>query len=103
MKNDGHSLDVKRQPIDGSDIPDIINRFHDLVDEKNRTRKDQSFFVPVDEIRSNDYDLTINKYKKIEKEVKVYRSTKEILEDIVNIQKETLQNFEELKRMLGDD
>ena len=103
MKNDGHSLDVKRQPIDGSDIPDIINRFQHLNDEKNRTRKDQSFFVPVDEIRSNDYDLTINKYKEIEKEVKTYRSTKEILEDIANIQKETLQNFEELKRMLGDE
>ena len=103
MKNDGHSLDVKRQPIDGSDIPDIINRFQHLNDEKNRTRKDQSFFVPVDEIRSNEYDLTINKYKEIEKEVKTYRSTKEILEDIANIQKETLQNFEELKRLLGDE
>ncbi len=42
MKNDGHSLDVKRQPIDGSDIPDIINRFHHLDDEKKRTRKVKS-------------------------------------------------------------
>lgn len=31
MKNDGYSLDAKRQPIDGSDIPDIINRFANLA------------------------------------------------------------------------
>ena len=35
--------------------------------EEGRTRKEQSFFVPVEEIRNNDYDLSINKYKEIEK------------------------------------
>ena len=102
MTNDGYSLDVKRSPIEESDIPDIIERFHHLDKENNRTRKDKSFFVPVNEIRDKDYDLTINKYKEIIKEVKQYRSTKEILADIEETQKEMIEAFEELKKMLGE-
>ena len=79
MTNDGYTLDVKRSPIEGSDVPDIIERFHKLNGENERTRKDKSFFVPLKEIQENEYDLTINKYKEIEKEVKVYRPTSEIL------------------------
>ena len=102
MLNDGKTLDVKRSDIEGSNIPDIIERFHNLDKEENRTRKDQSFFVPVQEIIDNDYDLTINKYKEVEKEVKVYRSTKDILADIEQTQKEMFEAFEELKKMLGE-
>lgn len=102
MLNDGKTLDVKRSDIEGSNIPDILERFHNLDKEQDRTRKDQSFFVPVQEIIDNDYDLTINKYKEVEKEVKVYRPTKDILADIEQTQKEMVEAFEELKKMLGE-
>lgn len=102
MTNDGLTLDVKRTPIEGSDIPDIISRFHNLNNETERTRKDKSFLVPVKEIRENDYDLTISKYKEVEKEVKVYRSTAEILADIEETQNEMIEAFAELKKMLGE-
>jgi len=100
MKNDGFSLDVKRQPIDGSDIPDIITRFNNLSAEKTRTRSDQSFFVPVDEIRANGYDLTINKYRIIEREKKEYRSSTDILSDIKLQRHETDSILEEIKAFL---
>ena len=45
MKADGLSLDDKRQPISDNDIPDIIQRFHQLDNEAERKRTDQSFFV----------------------------------------------------------
>lgn len=101
MKNDGYTLDAKRQPIEGSDIPDIISRFGNLGQEANRTRKDQSFFVPVDEIRNNDYDLTINKYKIIEREKKVYRSSCEILADIKAQREEIDSILEEIEELLS--
>lgn len=53
MKADGLSLDDKRQPISDNDIPDIIERFHHLEKEAERQRTDQSFFVPVAEIKEN--------------------------------------------------
>ncbi len=63
MKADGYSLDDKRNTIEDNDIPDIIERFNNLDKEEDRKRTEQSFFVPVDEIRENNYDLSINKYK----------------------------------------
>ncbi len=87
MKNDGFSLDKKRVPLDESDIPDIINRFHNLENEFNRTRKDQSFMVPKEEIVNNNYDLFINKYKEIEYEPIIYPPTSELLNDITNLNK----------------
>lgn len=84
MKNDGFTLDVKRSPIEGSDIPDIIERFNNLEGEINRTRKDQSFMVPIQEIIDNEYSLSMNTYREIEREKIEYRSTTEIFADIIN-------------------
>ena len=39
----------------------------------------RSFFVPVDEIVSNDYDLSINKYKEIVYEAVQYEPTEVII------------------------
>ena len=97
---DGYTLDVKRSPIEGSNIPDIVNRFRNLSEEEKRSRKEQSFMVPVDEIRSNDYDLSINKYKEVEREIKVYRPTSEILADIEKLNKELAESLEQLKKSL---
>ena len=88
MKADGLSLDDKRQPINENDIPDIIQRFHQLEKEADRKRTDQSFFVPVDEIKENDFDLSINKYKEIEYEKVEYEPTEVILKKINDLEKE---------------
>lgn len=100
MTNDGFTLDVKRSPIEGSDIPDIINRFKNIDKENNRTRKDKSFMVPVSEIRSNDYDLTFNKYREIEKIKKIYRPSSEIISDIEKLNKEVTDGLNEIKKLL---
>lgn len=82
MKSDGYSLDDKRQPVVENDIPDIIQRFHNLEGEKERKRTEQSFFVKREEIENNGYDLSINKYKQIEYVAKEYPPTSEIIKDI---------------------
>lgn len=82
MEADGLSLDVKRTEVEENDIPDILARWHDLDGEENRTRKDKSFFVPVEEIRQNNYDLTINKYKEIDYKPIEYKPTKEIIANV---------------------
>ncbi len=88
MKADGYSLDDKRSEIKENDIPDIINRFHNLKDDEKRTRKEQSFFVPKEEIAENGYDLSINKYKEIERERVEYEEPNVILERIESLQNE---------------
>ena len=100
MKADGFSLDDKRTPISDNDISDIISRFHNLEAEESRSRKDQSFFVPVDDIRANDYDLSINKYKEIEREKVVYDSVETILSRLDKSETEYVKAYSELVKML---
>ena len=88
MKADGHSLDAKREDVKENDIPDVIARYNNLSKEANRTRKEQSFLVPVDEIRNNDYDLSINKYKEVERMKVEYESPSIILSRIKAIESE---------------
>ena len=96
MKADGFSLDDKRSEIAENDIPDIIARFHNLDGEKDRERTEQSFFVPKQEIVDNDYDLSINKYKKTEYVAVEYPPTGEIMADLDGLYKELGGLLEEL-------
>lgn len=88
MKADGFSLDDKRAVVAENDIPDIVARFHNLDAEESRTRKEQSFLVPVEEIRANDYDLSINKYKEVEKVKVEYEEPSVVLSRIESLQSE---------------
>ncbi|WP_147535948.1 type I restriction-modification system subunit M [Bacillus marasmi] len=100
MKADGYSLDDKRIPVEQNDIPDIITRFKDLKVEKERKRTEQSFFVTVDELRENDYDLSINKYKEIEYEEVEYESPQKILDRIEFLEKEILEGINDLRVLI---
>jgi len=88
MKADGFSLDDKRTEISESDISDIIDRFHNLDQEADRQRTEQSFFVPKQEIASSGYDLSISRYKKAEYVPVEYPSTAEIMADLHELEME---------------
>ena len=103
MQADGFSLDDKRSEIEANDIPDILQRFHNLDAEKERKRTEQSFFVPKQEIADNGYDLSINKYKEIEYTPIAYPPTKEILTQIRHLETEITENLNELEKMLADE
>ena len=100
MKADGFSLDDKRSEVSDNDIPDIINRFHNLDKEADRQRTEQSFLVPKQEIADNDYDLSINKYKKVEYVPVEYPPTSEILADLHELELEITAGLKELEGML---
>ena len=103
MTADGYSLDDKRNPVEENDIPDIIERFSNLENEKDRKRTDKSFFVPKQEIIDNDYDLSINKYKEIVYEKVEYEEPKVILEKLEELSKSIDEKLKELKVMLDED
>lgn len=100
MQADGFSLDDKRSEVAENDIPDIIARFHKLEDEESRERTEKSFFVPKAEIVENGYDLSINKYKKVEYVPVEYPPTSEILAELKELEREVAQGLEELEGML---
>lgn len=101
MKADGYSLDDKRNPIADNDIPDIIARFHNLDKELNRSNSEQSFFVSVDEIRNNNYDLSIKTYKKVERIRKEFRSSDIIIDSIESLERQFAGGITNLKTILN--
>lgn len=100
MQADGFSLDDKRSPVAENDIPDIITRFHNLEGETDRQRTEKSFFVPKEEIITNEYDLSINKYKKTEYVAVEYPPTSEIMAELENLEREIKNAMDDLKEML---
>lgn len=101
MEADGYSLDDKRNKIEQDDIPDILSRWKGLKEEELRARTEKSFFVPVEEIRANDYDLSINKYKEMDYEEVAYDHPKDIIRAIKALQAENQQDLEALEGLLG--
>ena len=103
MEADGFSLDDKRTAVSENDIPDIIQRFRNKDQEKERKRTEQSFIVDKLDIVDNEYDLSINKYKEIEYVPVEYPPTEEIMADIYKLEEEIAKNLDELKEMLKDE
>ena len=110
MQADGYSLDDKRAPIKDNDIPDILTRYKSLETvtsspvekspEHNRKRTEKSFLVPFDEIKENDWDLSINRYKEIVYEEIEYDSPAIIISDIETLDKQRDEALTALKEML---
>ena len=100
MTADGFSLDAKRTKVAENDIPDIIERYNNLDKEVDRARTDKSFFVTKEEIASNDYDLSINKYKEIVQEKIEYENPKVILKQIIDMEEEFQKQLKELEELL---
>ena len=98
MKADGFSLDDKRSVVSENDIPDVIKRWQNLDAEESRSRKEQSFFVPVEDIRANDYDLSINKYKEVEKVKVEYEEPSVVLGRIESLQTDIAAAIAEFKQ-----
>lgn len=97
MEVDGFSLDDKRNPQpDKNDIPNIIESFEKRKEESNEDRKAKHFFVPIEEIIENDYDLSINKYKEIEYEEVVYEKPSAIKKKILELEEDIIKGLKEL-------
>lgn len=101
MKADGFSLDDKRNEIKENDIPDIIARYHHPAGEVSRKRTDPSFFVPFAEIKANDWDLSINRYKEIEHQEVVYDAPAAIITEIRKLDAERSEALKKLEELLG--
>ena len=56
--------------------------------------------MDVEEIRENNYDLSINKYKEIEYEEVVYDAPEVILERVKKLEDEIVRGIGELENML---
>ena len=121
MQADGWSLDDKRQALLSDDklgvapaqplseeehaknnLPDVLARWKQRdASELERDRTDQSFCVPKGDIESNDYDLSINRYKEVVHAVSEHLPPKEILAKLAALEAEIQAGMKELEGMLN--
>jgi type I restriction enzyme M protein len=102
VQADGFSLDDKReeQP-DKDDLPDMLARWKARDPEKDTDRTRKHFFVTTGDIRENKYDLSINRYKETVYEEEQYDPPQEILDRMMEVEKEIMADIEELRGILG--
>lgn len=82
---DGYSLDDKRTPIEANDIPDA------LVKWSNRDEGPNSYRVPIEKIKENDWSLAAGRYKPVTTEAVNHDAPAEILGDVLKLESEIIK------------
>lgn len=108
VKADGRSLDDKRTPIKDNDLPDLVKQYKayqaavmaGASTEQWSDKKQKAFLVAKDDIKTNKYDLSINKYKEVVYEQESYEEPKVILSKLKTLENEILEDLNELESML---
>ncbi|EGR0604829.1 N-6 DNA methylase [Vibrio cholerae] len=108
VQADGKSLDDKRTPIKDNDLPDLVKQYkayQAAVAEGQSTEQwsdktQKAFLVAKDDIKSNKYDLSINRYKEVVYEQESYEEPKVILSKLKALENEILADLNELESML---
>ena len=102
MQADGWSLDDKREKVAENDIPEVIARWKARDPKKDTDRTAKAFFVPVEEIRENKYDLSINRYKEARLEAVRYEHPKAIVDRLRALEREIVSELDDLESLLSD-
>jgi type I restriction enzyme M protein len=96
LQNDGFSLDEKRSPINENDIPDLLEKWND------KSEANKSWSVDIDKIRNDDYNLTAARYKPHKVEEIEFADPREIIDNLINIEKEITQDLKNIKDKISD-
>lgn len=106
MEADGFSLDDKRSVLpsglhENNNIPDIVRRWNDRKSEAARSRKEQSFFVPIAEIIANGFDLNINRYREAAVEQTQFARPSDIIKELRHIEAAIEDTLVDLEAILS--
>ncbi|MDA9347143.1 type I restriction-modification system subunit M [bacterium] len=100
IKADGLSLDDKREPIEANDLPGCLEAWKKRDVQKDTDRKKKAFFVPAEEIRQSNYDLSLNRYKEQVYEEQAYDPPAEILSQMKDLNDAISRDLADLKELL---
>jgi type I restriction enzyme M protein len=93
VQADGFSLDDKRQPTKENDLPECLDRWRNRNPEQDTDRAAKAFFVPADEIRESQYDLSVARYREASYKEEVYDPPKDILKRLKALNADTASDI----------
>jgi type I restriction enzyme M protein len=82
---DGFSLDDKRSPIAANNIPDLLAKWPGRDEGLN------SYCVPIEKIRQNDWSLAAGRYKLVTNKAVKHDAPAEILGDVLKLENEIIR------------
>ena len=95
LKADGYTLDDRRQPINKNNIPDVLAAWPERKSSVN------SFLISAETIKKDsDLSLAIGRYRTIETTAIDHRDPKEILREVVKLEKEIVSEVENLLKQV---
>ncbi|MDM5309703.1 type I restriction-modification system subunit M [Peribacillus frigoritolerans] len=102
MTSDGFTLDNKRNPLEESDVSDIVSQWGSCKTQKNSQPQpnDKWFWVDKEDIKKMDWNLSISQYKKINYKETFYESPSVILDRIEKSEKEIMELIIDLRGRL---
>lgn len=98
---DGFSLDDKRNPVEGDDLPDVLARWRQRNgSERGRARTEKSFCVSKADIAAQGYDMSVNRYRQVIHDGVAQRDPMEILAELETLEDSIQGGLRELKETL---
>ena len=92
---DGFSLDDKRTPIEANDIPDVLTKW------PSREEGPNSYRVPIEKIKENDWSLAAGRYKPVTTVAVNHDSPAEILGEVIKLENEIAKRGNALLIQIG--
>lgn len=92
---DGFSLDDKRTPIEANDLPDVLAKWEQREEGPN------SYRVPIEKIKENDWSLAAGRYKPVTTETVDHDIPADILRDVLKLEGEITERAGKLLKQLG--
>lgn len=93
---DGFSLDDKRTPIAANDIPDVRTKWPAREEGPN------SYRVPIEKIKENDWSLAGGRYKQVTAEAASHNTPAEILAEVLELESGITQRGNALLARFGE-
>lgn len=118
LRADGRSLDDKRTPLlrehklhatailaddehEKNNLPDTLTRWQRReTQELDRARTEQSFCVPKVEIASNDYNLSVSRYRETPYDRSDHGDPNQILDRLVALEEEIRKDLDALREVM---
>ena len=87
--------------IDQNDLPDCLASWRARDPKRHTERTAKAFFVPVQEIREANYDLSLSRYKETVYQEEEYDPPQVILHRMRALNDDIVSDLAELEEMLG--
>lgn len=94
---DGYSLDANRKLLKEKPLPKVRDAFKEKDTSPNENREENHFFIPINDIVNNGFQLGFSQYKAFVYEQQKFESPQVLLKQLASLEKEIMIGFEELK------